>query len=58
MKQKTITLSYDELFLLWTEARSNDYRLYASKFEGELDEFDEKLKLLYEKLEKKYNWKK
>ena len=61
MKQKTITLSYEELFLLYQEAKANDYLIYNDVMDdGEVWENDpHRLKVikLYDKLEKKYNWK-
>ncbi len=63
MAQKTITLSYDEVWTLYTEARVNDIRFTECNFDGTPmyipgeDKFDDDLVKLYDKLKKKYNWK-
>ena len=62
MKQKTITLYYDEVWMLYTEARINDVRFYETDYDGTpwyipgQDKFDDELLALYDKLKKKYNW--
>ncbi len=62
MKQKTITLSYDEVRMLYTEARVNNFRFIECDDDGRPtyvageDKFDDELLALYDKLKKKYNW--
>jgi len=62
MAQKTITLSYDEVWMLYTEAKVSDMRFHESNFDGTPnyipgeDKFDDDLLKLYDKLKKKYNW--
>ena len=63
MKQKTITLTYDEVWTLYIEAKASDARFWEKDWEGnpivdpnDYSDYDKDLLKLYEKLEKKYGW--